>query len=51
MVAEGLINTVYFGTYAVMQRVFQSDPSVPLTTGQAGIAGAVSGVSDRSGLD
>lgn len=44
VIAEGMINTVYFGTYAVMQRVFQSDPSIPLTTGQATIAGAVSGV-------
>lgn len=40
-----MINTVYFGTYAVMQRVFQADPNIPLTTTQASIAGAISGVS------
>jgi solute carrier family 25 carnitine/acylcarnitine transporter 20/29 len=42
--AEALINTVYFGTFAVMQRVLQPNPDVPLTTYQAAMAGAISGV-------
>lgn len=44
VIAEGLISTVYFGTYAMMQRVFQEDPNIPLSTSQGFMAGAVSGV-------
>jgi len=43
---EGAINAVIFTTYAVMQRVLQKDPTVPLTTGQGFIAGAVAGVAE-----
>jgi solute carrier family 25 carnitine/acylcarnitine transporter 20/29 len=44
IMAEALINTVYFGTYAGMQRVLQPNPDIPWTTTQAAIAGAVSGI-------
>eukprot|EP01125_Pyxidicula_operculata_P013902 TRINITY_DN4614_c0_g1_i2.p1 TRINITY_DN4614_c0_g1~~TRINITY_DN4614_c0_g1_i2.p1 ORF type:complete len:180 (-),score=18.19 TRINITY_DN4614_c0_g1_i2:35-574(-) len=44
IVGEGLLNAVFFGTYAFMQRVLQKDPDVPLTTLQGAIAGTVSGL-------
>jgi len=44
VVAEAAINTVYFGTFAIMQRLLQSDQNSSLTTMQASFAGAVAGV-------